>query len=197
MIGAMTVITLTRYSHHDKNNGILKSAILLFIYLYSPIFFAQLIWQFRDRLDEPKIKQRMGSLYNGLRPEKDGNTTYSSTFLIRRAFFVLLTFSLLSFPALQIQIFLLSCLFYLIYLNIVITYEEKLHKWVNNYNEWLFICVLYHLILFCDMIHDKPVRDQVGESLIFTLSLALITNFAVIIYVNVMALKQLFRKRYL
>ena len=69
-----------------------------------PFIFGGVLWKNYENLNVLSVKQRIGSMYLGIRVVKLSiyALAYSLMFLIRRSFFVALTFGLKRFPGIQI-----------------------------------------------------------------------------------------------
>mgnify|MGYP006922984482 CR=1 FL=1 len=72
------------------------------------------------------MKDRIGSLYLNMVTSKGIALAYSIIFLLRRCIFVFITFSLSKYAHLQIQLWILTTVIYLSYLNFEMLFEEKL-----------------------------------------------------------------------
>lgn len=59
-----------------------------------PVLFALVLWRNRKNLHKPSIKQKIGSMYEGLDATKPKAGFYVVVFLLRRSAFVLATFLL-------------------------------------------------------------------------------------------------------
>ena len=59
-----------------------------------PFLFYLTMVKSKRKLDEPKVKAKIGTLYNGLDAKKVSVISYSIVFLARRSLFVAITFAL-------------------------------------------------------------------------------------------------------
>lgn len=74
--------------------SIVVSCAILALFNFCPIIFLRLMHKHRLVLDKLEIRQKIGTLYNGLNPMKPKVASYSATFLVRRTAFVAITFAL-------------------------------------------------------------------------------------------------------
>ena len=91
--------------------------MILVILNLTPFVLAFVLWRNRTNLSHPDAKQKIGSLYELHNSEKKHVATYPIVFLVRRSFFVMITFALYNYPGLQIQMMLYSTLIYLCYIS--------------------------------------------------------------------------------
>lgn len=102
----------------EKSSGFLAQAIVILLILnLAPIVLALVLWRNRANLSHPEVKQKIGSLYELHNSAKKYVSTYSIVFLVRRSFFVLVTFAMYNYPGLQIQIMMYSTLLYVAYIS--------------------------------------------------------------------------------
>ena len=117
--------------------------------------------------------------------------------MIRRSLFVLVSFVLLDYPGIQIQVFLYMTVLYIVYLNHGRIYEERLALRLDNTVEMLFMGICYHMVLFCDLLNGPDVYEMVGVSLIVGVVGILGLGFAVMLGVNIAVLYRKLRVCYL
>ena len=85
-----------------------------------PIIFALVMFKNRTNLDEVRIQKKIGSMYLGIWVSEKISyyaLSYSIVFLLRRSVFILISFLLLDYPGIQIQLFIYTSVLYIIYLN--------------------------------------------------------------------------------
>ena len=95
----------------------------------------------KRKLDEPKVKAKIGTLYNGLDAKKDSVMSYSIVFLARRSLFIAITFALFEQPGLQIQLMIFLTLIYVTYLGYSNFHMSKQSKTLEMINESFFILI--------------------------------------------------------
>ena len=130
------------------------------------------------------MKDKIGSLYEGLVAKEKATRFHAAIFMGRRTFFVALTFGLLPLPGLQTQIFIVSGVGYLAYLHLAVRYEERSSKALETVNEAITILVAYHLVLLTNLVWALPLRAQIGTSLVSCIGLLILFNSAVIARIN-------------
>ena len=107
-----------RLSDEDDNDisfQLLSSFFILISLNLVPFLIPYVFHRYRDTLKEETTRKKIGSLYQTVEPEHNSSKSYPFVFLIRRSIFVLITFSLFIYPALQVQIQLASILLYIAY----------------------------------------------------------------------------------
>ena len=74
----------------------MPSLIILAFFNLMPIVFICVLRNknLREKLEDEKVKGKIGTLYATLDPKEDGSLWYQPVFLLRRSFYVLLTFAL-------------------------------------------------------------------------------------------------------
>ena len=78
------------------------SSTILVIFNLCPLLFYRFMYKYRGKLHEQEVRDKIGTLYNGLNPKKSNTASYPLTFLVRRSVFVALTFVLKDQPGIQI-----------------------------------------------------------------------------------------------
>jgi hypothetical protein len=73
-----------------------------------PIAMTIAIARNRSKLDLREYKVKWGTLYNGIRTSRNSSSQYSSVFLWRRLFYVLIVVLLYKFDYFRIQIFIIT-----------------------------------------------------------------------------------------
>ena len=167
----------------NKKNMIFPSVLFLFLIL-CPLLFLYVMIKNRNDLGKPSVKARIGTLYLGLRPERDHVPSYSMVFILRRLIFVAITFALFNFPGIQIQVFTYVSILYIIYISHMYFHDPKSAKSIEMLNEALFLLICYHFVVFVNLLWDSNMRDVVGRSLVWTTGSILIINTAIIMFVS-------------
>jgi hypothetical protein len=73
-------------------------AIVLFIFNVMPIVFALLLFCTKGNLDSDEKRDRYGTLYATVDINKKGSGSYIVVYLLRRSFFVFVTFVFYDYP---------------------------------------------------------------------------------------------------
>ena len=114
----------------------LAYAIFIFLSLYGLYAYLFIYMRkHRDILDKPSTRDKIGNLYEGLQVTTINNIPleieyYSLFFFLKRAIFVMITFSLYKYPGLQVMAFLQLTIFYLIYIGSVDFFKKKKKQWI-------------------------------------------------------------------
>ena len=112
------------------------------------------------------IKRKIGSLYLGLNPVNGPVKWHVFVFLMRRIFFVTILYSLSSLPYFQMSAFIVASLLYLTYLNYMAYYDDNLSLYLENFNEGLFFVICYIFILYCNLVFDQEIKNELGKYII-------------------------------
>ena len=64
-----------------------------------PALFGTVLYANRENLNEPGVKDKIGAMYFSFLPDKKYIGSYSVVFLLRRSFFVVITFGLYALPS--------------------------------------------------------------------------------------------------
>ena len=155
-----------------------------------PTLFAWVLYANKGNLGNEEIKNKIGALYFSFLPDKPNMGSYSVVFLLRRSFFVLVTFALYNFPSMQVECMLYSTMLYVCYISNMNFYESKNHRRVVVMNECILIGVCYHFVIFANPNFDIRIRFILGHSVIAFVCLLLAVNGIVIIGVNIEAIKR-------
>ena len=111
------------------------------------------------QLGETKIQKKIGSMYLGvaLDDEVAYGLSLSVVFLIRRSVFVAITFGLLNYPSLQLQLFIFTSILYISYLNTFHIYKENFMLVFEYLNECILLCCAYLMLFFTNVLpKDDP-----------------------------------------
>ena len=116
----------------------------------------------RAMLHYSPMQRKFGTLYLGLDPRMGPVEWASFVFFVRRSLFVAMTFGFVAYPALQLLIFIFTTLVYLAIINHMGYHAQRSMLYLENFNEFMFMCVCYLLILFCNLLPDKETKELVG-----------------------------------
>ena len=108
---------LTPVKDTPETTTAITGTIVMAIFNFCPFFFAFVLWRHRESLHLKRTQERIGAMYFALNPEKPFVGTYSVIFLLRRSFFVLITFTLWEHPNMQVELMLFSTLLYVCYIG--------------------------------------------------------------------------------
>lgn len=155
-----------------------------------PALFAWVLRANKGNLGKDDIKNKIGALYFSFIPDKPYMGSYSVIFMLRRSFFVLITFGLYSYPSMQVECMLYSTMLYVCYISKMGFYESKSHRRVEVMNECILIGVCYHFVIFANPSFDISIRHKLGYSIITFVCFLLFVNLIVIIGVNIETIKR-------
>ena len=191
LISACSVVMLEASKDLPDIMNMVFPIMMLFFLLLCPLLFLRVMMKYRKELGKPSVKDRIGTLYLGLRPERDYVVSYSMVFILRRIIFVIITFALFNYPGIQIQVFIYTSLLYIIYISHVYFHDPMWSRDLEMVNESIFLLVCYHIVIFVNLLWDLEKREYVGKSLVWTTGAILIMNTSIIVIVS---LKDICRK---
>ena len=139
------------------------------------------------------MKEKIGSIYLGIRTSTFMQRFYSSVFLIRRMIYAILTISCIDNPNILIHVFLLSNILYTVYLGLANPNDAPLGRRMEVMNEIGLQLITYHLALF-PLAPTLEDEELAGWSMIGTLAIVFLTNMFVMLAVTIGNLR---RKCYL
>ena len=129
-----------------------KQFLPIFLILGYPLFSICILKYYRNRLEDPEIKDRWGGFYDKINLTKHSwNYLYYPIFLVRRIIFVGIPLSLNRFSAHQIQT--VVCLNFALcayYYNCKPHSEGKLKTGVEMFNEFMVLILTYHMLFYSD-----------------------------------------------
>lgn len=163
---------------------------LIFVFIAIPCLFSFVLWKNRENLNTLSMRNKIGTIYPGIVTDNDFALSYSIVYLVRRSLFCMFTFAMYEVPGLQVQLFSASSVAYMIYLNSTQFFETKLLFTQEIVNEYMFLLICYHLVLFSNLIEDYKMLTYLGTSLASTCALMLAINLLIIMLVNFSLLKQ-------
>ncbi len=170
---------------------IIGGVVVIFLSLAPFAFLSLLLVKFKT-LCRPSSRASIGSLYLGIKDDsKSAAAAYTPLFLLRRSFFVMLTFASAQQPNLQVHFFIYLSLWYVIYLGHALPHETMLLTNVELTNECIFLVICYNFVLFTDLIDDFNTSWNLGWSCISLILMLVAFNSFI---VGLVLLKALFRK---
>ena len=104
LIIAVTLINLI--GGHENEFSYLTILQIVYFYAY-PAIVTLVLYYFRKRLDDPKIRDRIGHLYPGVHLKRNKWTIYLyPCFIARRLAFIMIPIIFYGYPYFQVQFFL-------------------------------------------------------------------------------------------
>ena len=189
----MFAVSVLRFDSDKAKINACTAIIILTLVALMPLFLARFLHKRRENLAKPELKERYGTLYDGIRTGRPLQYNYSVVFVIRRLFFATITVFLLDFPHLAAQLFCLSNIVYISYFGFARPHDTTLSRRLEYFNEVFLQLASYHLILFplSVSLEDEQVM---GWTMIGFIVSVFIVNLTVILVINILTLK---RKLYL
>jgi hypothetical protein len=189
--GAVIAVTLRNKDSLDEPfswASLASPVCILVIFNLFPIIFAAAMHKNKDHLETPATRAKIGTMYALVDGRYFWSRTYTIVFLLRRTLYVFLTFVMFSYPGIQMQTFIFSSVIYVIYLNHGPVFHEKLTLASEDANEFMFLVICYHMVLFIELLERPEMRENVGLSLIICIFFHLGANTVLIAFVSVKAL---------
>ena len=191
-MAACTTVALTSWATTTESAQRACAIGIIVLFWCWPILFASVMYKNYSNLGTEHIKTKIGTMYPGvlLKTNHAFSLSLSIVFLIRRFLFVLITFTLYDHPVIQIQMFILSSIVYIIYLGSARIFRENSSLKAEYLNESLFMVVCYHLILFKNFLDGPDTLEYVGFSMIFCIILLLTITITVMVITAVRGCKR-------
>lgn len=161
------------------------SLVIVFVFSCCPFLFYKIVSNNVANLDKQEIKDKIGTLYNGLNAKRPSVMTYSPMFLIRRSMFIAIMFVCFEQPAIQVQLMIYMTILYLIYVGHQDFYETRHSKSLEILNESLFVVLMYNMVLLNSLLNDQRIIDYCGQAIVGLAGLLLGINLTVIIVVSI------------
>ena len=185
-ITACTVIAYDRLTTKEvfeptKNLQIWLASAILGALNIAPFIFLFIMIANRDNLEKIEVKDKIGTLYNGLKEKHPKVMIYSFVFLLRRSIFIAITFVLFETPGLQLLLMLKLTLVYLIYLGYASFFKQFGSKALEIVNESVFVLIQYQFILLHNLVEQDAARKAIGSVIIYLTSFLLVVNLIIII----------------
>jgi hypothetical protein len=132
----------------------------------------------RPRKSPPNYEKSLGDSFVVLRMSSKWSKYYYTIFVIRRVFFVLTVFFLEDYLLLQVFLFLLGNLGYLMYL----IYGKPLIVGLKLeiFNEMCNLCLSYLMIFYTGLINDSQLEIEMGYAFVGVFLLNVVTNFLIL-----------------
>ena len=181
MMGTCLTLSLLHWVNRGEVMQGVTSILMIVVLVLLPFLYAYVMYRKFDDLWLPSVRDRVGTIYNNMNPEKVSALAYAIVFLGRKSLFVLLTFTLSLYPHLQIQIFTFTTLLYMCYFNFDLLHASRALRNLETVNEYFFLILCYHLLLFNNMVGEFDTRESIGKSFIYC-SIFLVTINIVIIF---------------
>mmetsp|Transcript_99811 Transcript_99811/g.137313 ORF Transcript_99811/g.137313 Transcript_99811/m.137313 type:complete len:331 (-) Transcript_99811:1281-2273(-) len=155
------ILSNAEEQHRDK--GLLAWVSICFIIMVViPPLVGFLLLKYRSRLQESKVKTRVGSLYYSIRTRHIKSTLYASAFMTRRMLLVMVAVFLSASPNWLIIAFVEMQVMYMVYLL-----ASRPHYWpseniIEFVNETILLIFGYLLILSTDYVPIPELQYEFG-----------------------------------
>ncbi len=97
-----TIIPATVLHPQKETSYIVFASLMLVIFNGAIVFIAVALYRNQKYLSHEMVKNKIGALYELHDAKRPLVATYSVVFLVRRSFFVMITFVMYNYPGLQI-----------------------------------------------------------------------------------------------
>ena len=87
-----------------------------------------------------------------------------------------------------------TCVLYICYIVQMPFYESIVQRRIETVNEILLLCICYHFTVWNELIVDIPCRETLGTLMIGFVIALLAFNSIIILFVNYVHLRKLFRR---
>ena len=154
MMGACLTLSLLEWADSGEVQQGIVSIVVIVAFALLPIIYVYMMYRKFDDLWMPSVKDRIGTIYSNMNTEKVWALAYTVVFLARRSLFVLLTFTLALYPNLQIQIFTYSTMLFMCYVNSDLLHVSRTLRGLETVNEYFFLILCYHIVLFNNMVAE-------------------------------------------
>ena len=154
-----------------------------------PIAMTISIARNRSKLDQREYKVKWGTLYNGIRTSRNSSSQYSSVFLWRRLFYVLIVVLLYKFDYFRIQIFIITQTLFLIFLGFARAHSYNLYNGIDLFNEYMILWAGYYMIINTDYMPDLAVRYWLGWTAVIIYIAVFLINLLIVVVIFISELK--------
>ena len=135
------------------------------------------------------IRDKIGSLYLGVRFETIAQRLYSSVFLARRLMYAILTIVCINNPNILIHVFLATNIIYIVYMGATSPNDTPLGKRTELFNESFLQLVTYHLALF-PLALTLADEELLGWSMVGFIGFVFLANLVIMLTITVINLKR-------
>jgi hypothetical protein len=134
-LGCLFAISLMSFGDKNKIINACMSIAMLIALVGFPFLFAVILHKNRGTLNIQEMKDKIGSLYLGMRTNTWIQRLYSSVFLFRRLMYCILTIVCIQQPNILIHVFLLTNIIYVTYLGYSDVNDTQLARQMEFFNE--------------------------------------------------------------
>eukprot|EP00347_Sterkiella_histriomuscorum_P002622 403367431 len=138
-----------------------------------------------------KANEHLGELVKVLRDRSEAGGLYYGIYYLRRVFFIASVFLLEDYLTVQIQLFILSNIFYIIYLiyfrPITVSYNQEV------FNELSTLTISYIMLVFTDFLYDNDMKLLMSHVFIIAYSLNICINLIWVILEAILIIRKQFK----
>ena len=145
---ALAAIAFLSWVDASQSINSVISLVMLILMCQYPLSFGYLLHRKRKDLPKEEMKQKIGSLYLGMKTETWLQRLYSPVFMFRRLVYALLTVILADHPTILIHTFLACNLVYWLYLGYANPNDTKQSRNMEFFNEFGLQLITYNLAAF-------------------------------------------------
>jgi hypothetical protein len=114
---------------------------------------------------------------------------YNVFFLLRRLIFAFQCVFMINYQYAQIQTFMISSVFWIIYIGYYKPYKEVNLNYLEIFNEVCLFLSVYPLFVFTDFVADSKIKNSTGWWLIICTCTNILVNFIILFYKTTILLK--------
>ncbi len=168
--------------HYDKTGDIYSSYLSMTLgglMAILPLLILLFIITYNKRINDPTIKGRFSSIYDGLKTSSPIYLMCAFFFTIRRFALIAITVMLSSYPFFQVICYIFLSKFSVLYLIQVKPYKDRSTNLNEIFNECCVLTSSYTLFLFTDWIDNMRVREYNGYLIIAIILLNFTLNICI------------------
>ena len=184
ILGAAFSLYVLSFADGKSTLNAILAILFVVILAAFPVFFAIVLHKNQENLQTEEMKQKIGSLYLGMRTANKWQRLYSSVFLARRFIYAVLTITCINNPNILIHVFLLTNILYIVYVGLVSPNDTVMSRRMEIFNESGLQLVTYHLALF-PLAHSTDGEFDWGWSMVGTVGFVFAANLGVMVLVSI------------
>lgn len=177
-------VRVLEFDRNDFPKNLTSSIVIIngVIFVLFPIWTLYFLASRYEVLDEPEVRVKFETLYEGLNFKRRETHFYPLIYLSRRALFTLIAIFLGSYSYFQVMSVNFMNFLYTIYIGNTHPNKTKKVQMMEMFNEWVIQILCFHLMLFTDFINVS------NESYAYELAFSFQYMCYTLIGVNVLAL---------
>ena len=160
----LSMALVLEFSSFSSSLSSIVVILVLSTLILLPIFYTAILSKNREVLHESVIKDKIGSLYLGIKVKSSQQYLYSILFLVRRLIYGAMLISLQNMPVFFSMGLIQLNMMYLYYLGAVQPNDSKTSFVQEISNEVLLQVISYHILITCYRIYYKEFTDDSNEA---------------------------------